>query len=308
MAVEDWYECRWGTMRLWLSSAQVSLKRSIVVHSPATGDDHELQDNGLDIKPMRFELLFDVMPSEPIDPATRFRQFKAKVEQGDEDILVHPADGSYIARAGDLEATIDEDSNVVDVTCTFYPIKERPPIRDLTTGSTQAIGTSDVSAAAGELETQLDAVGIESTVPDVARAALDNWAALEAASDTSEVPIRTVLSDAAAMAVSIATLIEDEGLDDDNDLWPAFQAAIALQAAFRVAAIAATSETPGVFFLRVAAPTSVLALVTRVYGGKNAEDYERQVRALNDLTFVGGLLQTGTELAMPATASVRSAG
>jgi hypothetical protein len=55
-----------------------------------------------------------------------------------------------------------------------------------------------------------------------------------------------------------------------------------------------------VFVVRLTVPTPLLALCARLYGGAQAEDFERQVRDLNDLRFLAGMLLPG-EYLMPAT-------
>ncbi len=115
-----------------------------------------------------------------------------------------------------------------------------------------------------------------------ARVAVASW-------NADEAPTRQVMIDSARISNNIAVMIEVGGFELDIALWPAFRAAIMLGEAVRSAAIAATSETPSVFVMRVITPTALLPMAARIYGGANATERARQISELNDIATPGWL-------------------
>lgn len=298
MAAQDLFECRWGSVRLWVARALTDRSRTVVTISPAKGSDHVHQDRGGVPVTATCELLFDdSLVGATTTPRERALAFDAQVQAADPLVFVHPLHGAYLARVTDWSYAIDDDSNIVEASATFIADTEAEPIRTAGAGTSISAGSNVVSAAADNLALALSAIDIESDAPAIATAAIASW------EESESVPTREVLATAADVRAQLDALIIDNALEDDLALWDAYLAAVELQAAFRGAALATTASTPAVFRLIVAAPTSPLALAARVYGGTEAEIREAQIRALNDMATVGGLIQAGTELTMPAVGS-----
>lgn len=133
----------------------------------------------------------------------------------------------------------------------------------------------------------------------MAAAALDADARASVASWTDEnVSIRSIAIDAARLSNSIATMIELGGFERVLRLHPAFRAAILFGDSIRNAVVAATSETPSVFVIRLGRATSLLALAARTYGGADAQTRARQIAGMNDIR-TPGWVDPGSYL-MPA--------
>lgn len=298
MAAADLFECRWGSVRLWVARARTDRSRAVVTISPAKGDDHVHQDRGGVPVTATCELLFDDnLVGAATTPRERALAFDAQVQAAEPLVFVHPLHGAYLARVTDWSYAIDDDSNIVEASATFLAESAPETLRDAGAGTSLVAGGEQVFARAGELATALAEVDLESDVPTIATAAIESW------QESTDVPVREVLATAANMRAQIDALITDNALEDDLALYDAWIAAIELQAAFRAAALAATASTPATFRLIVADDTSPLALAARVYGGAEAEPREAQIRALNDLVTVGALIRAGTELTMPARGS-----
>ncbi len=123
-----------------------------------------------------------------------------------------------------------------------------------------------------------------------AAAALDTDARTSVASWTDEgITTRKIMNDTARLSDSIGAMIEVGGFERDLALWPAFRASIMLGEAIRSAAVAATSETPAVFVMRVQSPVALIAIAARIYGGQDAQARTRQILALNDIRTPGWL-------------------
>ncbi len=297
----DFFDITWGRIRLLCSNLTTDNGRTQVVHELTSGDDHPIQDRGSVPRKVTCALLFIQQPDEPSPPEDRFEQFLDQVDRGDVELFTHPINGSYLVHVSDFTYDIDEDGNITNASCVFIRAGEIQDLYPATIGAASLTGIDSVGVRADALSDALADFEIESTIPADAIASSTSWL------ESPDVPIRDVLVDVAQTSTALNDLIEVEQLAGDLTLWPAYQATILLGAAYREAAIAATSETPSLFFMLIGTPTSVLGLCARVYGGAEAVDRDRQVRALNDLRSPGGLIEAGTYLAMPAPSSRRAA-
>lgn len=122
--------------------------------------------------------------------------------------------------------------------------------------------------------------GLFSSVTLDARVSVARWSQVD-------VTTHDVLIDAARISANLSILIDL--LRDDLSLWPAFRATIMLGDSVRAAALAATSETPTVFTMRVRDRTALLPLAARLYGGASAIDRVRQIQSLNAIATPGWL-------------------
>lgn len=148
--------------------------------------------------------------------------------------------------------------------------------------------------AAAEVSGVVEVSGMGGSAPfafALAAAALDFDARASVASwtDEEETSTRKIGIDAARISESIANMIEIGELENDLALFPAFRSAIMLGEAVRSASIAATSETPTVFVMRVTRPIALLALAAKIYGGFEAQSRARQIAQLNDISTAGWL-------------------
>jgi len=151
------------------------------------------------------------------------------------------------------------------------------------TVSATASVSVDASAALSAAATADASAGLFAAVSVDARVSVSAWA-------SGAVSTRQILIDASRISDNIATMIDLGEFESDLQLWPAFRTAIMLGDAVRNAAIAATSETPSTFTMRVLSPVALLPLAARVYGGADALDRTRQIEALNDIATPGWLV------------------
>jgi hypothetical protein len=297
----DLYDVSWGVSRLWCSSIRTDRSRTVVVHEVAEGDDHPTQDQGQAPRWVECELLFIEMPGERLSPMERFLTFQAQVEEGEPQLFTHPIDGQFYARVEGFTYTIDEDENITDASARFIRSANAESPTPAGAGTTAAAGEDAVAASAAEFTNELAAVGITSTLGADAVAAQEAWGSAE------EVPTRQVLVDVAALSERLATMIVDEGLEEDLSLFGAYRAAILFGDAIRAAALAALAETPKLTSIRIGSPVSLLALCRRIYGGAQAEMRQRQILALNDIR-TPAWIEAGTVLMipLPSSSSARS--
>lgn len=299
---------RWGRIQMFASSIHADNSRTQVVHDLTAGDVHPTQDRGQRAIRTRIELVFDEFPNQP-DPLTQALALKAAVNSGAQAILVHPMEPvAYLASVGEFAYTMDEHGTITG-TAEFIAEDAVPEVSPVGAAASGTTGEAAVTQAADDLDEELlavrapgippalsddevaafisdptDAPPIELSVTDDARISVGRWNELG-----EDLAIRQVMIDATRISNALAALIEDQGLEDDLQLWPTLQAAILFGAAMRSAAIAATSEVPSVFAMRVTSRTALLPLAARVYGGAAAQDRARQIILLNDIRSPGWL-------------------
>lgn len=298
MAIGEFHDCTWGNVRLWCARLDTDNSRTIVVHELADGDAHPTQDRGLAPRRVTCELLFVDMPREATPPLARFLAFKAQVDDGEPLVFQHPLGEAYYARAENFTHTIDEDGNL-EASATFIRANDGDDPVPVGVGTSNAAGGSLVAVRAEEFDEAFADVGIPSTIGTDAIAYQDAW------SDADEVPTRDVLVNTAELSARLVATIEDEGLELDLALFPAYRAAILLGAAIRSAAIAALSETPRVTAVRIGRPMSIYALARSIYGGAQTEDRARQIIDLNDIRHPAWI-EEGTIVMIPVPPSSRS--
>lgn len=292
----------WGGIRVWATSIDTEGGRNVIVHDLTQGDEHPTHDTGQNAKRTRMSILFDDFPGETEEPTVRARRFQLAVNTGAEAVLTHPLFGSYQAKVGQCSMKIDE-HGVISGDVEFIPTEAVRAVSPAGAGAPGVAGEASVNAAADEHNAAMDRVSLLLDLEDspavTASAAVATW------NEGETVPTRQIIADTADISNSLARMIDEQGLEDDLALFDVYRATIMLGEAVRSAAIAATSETPAVFVMRVTTPVSLLPLCARTYGGAEAEDRERQVRELNDIR-TPGWFGPG-ELLMPVRPTNRSA-
>lgn len=154
---------------------------------------------------------------------------------------------------------------------------------DLTTVAPAPSGfgrNQDPSSTLAIAATKEAALGLFAATTLDARVSVSRWSQVD-------VSTHDVLIDAARISANLALLLDT--LQADLSLWPAFRAVIMLGDSIRSAALAATSETPTVFTMRVRDRCALLPLAARLYGGAQAADRVRQIRSLNAIPTPGWL-------------------
>jgi hypothetical protein len=300
------FECSWGSLRLFAQEISTDVGRTKVVHDLSSGDVHPSQDMGRHSRRTKLRLLFDNVAGFP-PPAAAAKAFEAAVDTGESALFTHPMLGSYMAGIGDYTQIIDE-HGVITADIEMIREDEAPAVTPAGASTTGVSGELAVNAAADELDAAMEEKFIPSerdaimsddaglSVTDDARNTVSAWNAGDV-----EVNTRQVLIDVSRLSERIELAIQVGQLEDELTLWRCYVASIMLGAAVRAAGIAATSEVASVFVMRVIAPTALLPLAARVYGGAEAEDRARQISSLNDISTPGWLAPG--DYVMPARSS-----
>lgn len=282
--IEGLFTVAWGRMTLWCAAVATSRPRNLIVHKMSGGDDHPVDDRGLNELRTRVSLLFDDFDGAPTTPLARFRELEAAHELGNEAMFTHPIKGSFLAKIGDFSYDLVGDYGTPqNVSVEFIPVDTLDTVRPAGFGTSGAVGEGAVNTAADDLDAAFEQAGIEMEDPptDLGREAAASWI------EGESVPTRQVIVDTADISQRLGILIEEQGLEDDLALWDVYVATIMFGNATRNAAIAATSEVPAVFTLRVRHVVAILPLMAKIYGGAEAEDRARQVEELNDIRTPG---------------------
>lgn len=282
--IDGLFAVSWGRLTLWCAAIGTSLPRQLIVHRQSSGDEHPVDDRGLDAQRSRVTILFDDFDGEKTTPVARFRELLAAHKLGTEAMFTHPIDGAFMAKIGEFSYDLVSDYGTPqNVSCEFVPVDTVNTVSPAGANTSGSVGEGAVNAAADDLDAALAAAGIELEDPptDLGREAAESWVSGET------VPTRKVIVDTANISSMLSAMIVEQGLEDDLALWDVFVATIMFGSATRNAAIAATSEVPAVFVLRVRRVVAILPLMARIYGGAEAEDRARQAEELNDIRTPG---------------------
>ncbi len=291
----EFYPASYGGVRMWIGRITTPNGRDVIVHRLSRGDSHPIDDRGLAPRIAQAELLFDDMSGETSSPRERFDQFRELVEGGGTYTFVHPLLGSYRARIGDFEHTLEE--LCITATCTIIPAEEIAAVSGVTFGTSAVAGEFNVEAAADTFNKEIEAVGLESDVGTRAVAAVEDW-------QEPDIPTRDVLVQVQALTNTINSFIEDNRLADFLSYWKAMRASVMLSDAVLRAARAATASVSRTFTVLIRQPVSLRKLVAQIYGAHEAEDRVQQVIGLNDIR-TPGWIPAGTQLVMPQAPSVQ---
>lgn len=290
MAVDGFFEASFGGVRLWCSRVATSNGRKLVVHDPSSGDDHPVQDRGLEPRVTSCTLLFDEMDGETETPMERFDRFCALVEGGEPQMFTHPLRGSYLARVGRFDHEADESSNIT-AEVEFVPEARIPPIIVLDAGTSAASGEDAVLAAADLADAELEALGTSTPVTGEAKTAVDAW-------QDPDTTVRRVLVDVSQLHEKIGTEIDRLDLAKSLDHWGAYRSMMMLADSLLAAAKAATSSVSRIMTVKVGRPISLRALLAGIYGARDVDLRYRQARSLNDIR-TPAWIDPGTELRLP---------
>lgn len=282
------YKSSFGDLRLWLTNISTDRTRDLVEHKLSAGDEHVVQDRGRGIVRARCSVLFASMAGDDLSPLDRCRALQAIVDDKPR-VFSHPTSGSYLARIGPFTEVVDE-RGVITADIEVVRVAPIEGVSPAGAGTISIAGFGAVKAAADELAAQLKDIGIPSTLPDDATAAVDSW------SETDLIDPRTVLTQVGSLTSQAGT--QADALDDDIDAWSAFKATVLLAEAIRSAADASTASTAQTFVVKIGQPVALRALLAGIYSAEEADARYDQAMALNDLPSPAWL-EPGSELVLP---------
>lgn len=287
--IDEYLDAQFGPVRLWASRISTTNGRALVIHSPTTGDEHDVQDHGLELRPVTLSLLFDDMPDETASPRERFDQLLALHLAGEPQIFRHPLLGSYRAKIGRFDH--DLEGAVITADIEVVPIGAIATTQATNTGAAPATGEDAVNFAADRADAELEAVGLETPATDAAREAVEAW-------QEPDVGARRVLVDVGQVSELIGSEIVRLRLSRSLALWPAHRALLVLGESFAAAARAATADVSRLMVVRTGRPIALNALLANIYGAREVPRRRVQALDLNDLP-TPGWIPIGTELRLP---------
>lgn len=288
--IDALYEAMFGGIRLWASRISTVNGRKLVVHSPSSGDDHPLQDRGLEVRTASCTLQFHEMDGEPMTGRERFDRFCEIVELGEPQMFTHPLRGSYLARVGRFDHDLDEDSNLT-AEVEFVPEDRIPAVTVALAGTSAAAGEDAVAGAGAAANEELEQLGISTPVTAEATAAVEAW-------QDPDTSARRVFVDVAQLTEKINSEIERLELASSLSHWQAYRAMLLLADALVAAGRASTSDVARIMTVKTARPIALISLLASVYGAREAHPRRPQAMALNDIP-TPAWIEAGTELRLP---------
>lgn len=273
----DYYTAFWGPLRLYIENLTTDGGRHQVTHEPSRGDAYVTQDKGRVLRKVRAIIsFFDSVSGETESARDRYQKFVDLVDDGAEQVFVHPFHGSFLATVGPYTEDLDNASSVIRLSCEFIPAEPFEPVSDVGAGVVPVAGPEAVATLAAEADTALADAGITSTLPAETTALAESW------SEASETDSRRIYLEAAAKVREIDDMASVNQLDS-LETWQAYRAMMTLRAKLLDTAEAFTSEVSQTFDYVVQQEIPLLTLCSRLYGAGQAPVRARQVASINDL-------------------------
>lgn len=306
-----YFDRTFGGVRMFVASIETERGRDIATQSPSLGGRHVHRDRGPRDHVTRAEILFLDQPGQ--DPYTdRYDAFVKIAESGEVQIFSHPLDGSYRAKAGELQVRTDAASRMISVTCTFFREQPEQAVLPVAGGTNPAAGVESVAVAGAEASAALLKLGIPGDIVleegEEARADGIKHAQFAASADTiatwraagEDLDSNQVLLDVARMVAEIDSMTEELELLTDITRWQAFRDVALLRHEITRAGEAFTAASRATFDVLVGAVARpLLAICAEVYGAASARARAEEVRRSNRIR-TPGLVPAGTVLKMPA--------
>jgi hypothetical protein len=289
------FAAKYGTLALLVTRFRdEGDSRDWVVQSPSIGDQHVLQDRGLQQGRTSCELVFCDEPHAG-SYLDRFLAFRELARSPVPQLFTHPIHGAYEAVVADLQPEVDADERCVRVSCAFLANDEPQPVAQVGAGVVASVGPEAVAVRASATTGALRATGQASAAPAVALTSVTAWAELE------DPDARAIGLEVASIAGSIDAEVQRLELAADLRRWPAYRSFMLLRYSVVRAAGAVTSETQRVTTVTLEVAEPLLSLCARVYPVREAQERARQVAKINGLR-TPGLVPAGTTIKLPAVA------
>jgi hypothetical protein len=287
-----YFTASFGGIDLLIATIDTEGGRDVAVQSPSRGSKHVLQDRGRRFGRTTCEIWFIDQPNK--DPyLKRYDQFRALVNAGEAQIFSHPIDGSFRARASELDTHANKEELCVVCRCVFLPEDEPQTIFPVGAGASPAAGLEAVTTAATAADTELAAVGLSSDVPSDCLASVIAWS--DAADDLDS---QQVYVEIAARTAQLSAAMDALDLATDLNRWPSYKAMINLQFQFVRAGEAFTADDGQLFEITVARSMPLLAIAAETYGADFAPDMAPKIAKINRVR-TPGRVPPGTVLKMP---------
>lgn len=285
------FECSYGSIRLDCQSTTDRNGRVLATYESPHKDGARQEDMGAEPRTTRCRIIFFQLAADD-NPHERFAFFKDLVHQGETQTFTHPISGSYRAKVDDFTwSATAEERGVIYVDCTFNEDSDEPATFDIGPGSPSSAGSIDVAAASAAVQVELDSINDEGLIDDPYYEPLESDALDESVTlvetwelaDPNDLSPSSVSTDLARVTNQLQDLTDEWELATNLDRYPLMVAVSNLIYTLRLAASSFVEDVPRFFEIRVTAPTPLMLIAQRTYGGEEAEDRFYELIRLNDI-------------------------
>jgi hypothetical protein len=270
----DFYEASYGGVRLWISQIQTDEGRSLIEHTPATGDEFALQDRGANNKIANVSLIFEAkMRGDKLTAIERLNLLRAEIDDKPR-MFRHPILGSYLARAGNFKHSAAAGISITGE-MTIYPETNADTLPQGESFGIFGSGVGSIAASAPAAKTALDQVGFDSSIIDETEKTVESWTNGETV-NTKQI---TEQSD------SLKSRLREvaSSLENDIELWESYTAVVQLIDDLSSTGDELTASSAASFAMRLGEPVAARALLASVYGADEAESKYDSFLAMNDV-------------------------
>lgn len=291
----DFYQGSYGAVRLWMSQIQTAEGRNLMIFEPTSGNEFPVEDLGENQRAVQVDLLFDWMGGDQMSPIDRLQALRAEIDDKPR-VFRHPLLGSYVARFGAFDHTVDEDSTI---TGHATVVREQRDAAVDSTGSSSVFASSQsVSVSATKARDQLTELRMDTSAIDEAEATVESWA------EADDPDPRQMRAEAGSVRERLGAVASS--LETDLDAYSSWAAVMQLAEDVSSAYEAATSDTAETFVMRLGEPVAARALLASVYGADEADQRYEQFIRLNDVDNPLRLVRNAEYLMPPKTPKGRT--
>ncbi len=300
---EDYFLSSYGGVDFDCLATSDAEPREIVEHGYPRRDGADLQDMGALARRTRCEILF--WEREPLEGETtagtareRFSKFQAAIHSGKAQDFVHPLTGTYRARVADFTYDASGDEDGISVSCTMIEDSTQPQRYAASGILDPYAGAAAARATADQVNAELAAAGISSTIGDDAADLADAWE-----SDPTK-SAREVNLELAAASAQIEALADEYELATDLANFPLYRRLQALNYSLRRAASLFRQAQPQTIQITVKIARPLRVIAAEIEGASKAEDHHAAMMRMNEIDDPS-LIPAGTVLRAPAPATAR---
>lgn len=294
MLIEGFFDASFGEHRLHVLDVRGSDGRDVLVQSPNRGNLHRLNDKGEALRDVSMDIIFTDDGTEADgDYLDRFTAFRKTCRAGEAKILVHPINGSYLARAGSFTYSYGSDEICIKCTVQFFEDREADVAATFVLATPSSASVDSVQAHALNVDAAAASLGVSVPEANDASTAVAAWSA-----DTAADPNR-VYVDVAVQLGRIDALIDQYEQATDFESWELFKSLLALRYEIVRAASAATKSVARLMEYTVAKDAPLRQICASIYGTAAAEDRASEIADINRIRAPGSV-RAGTKLKIPS--------
>jgi prophage DNA circulation protein len=291
--MDEWqellFEASYGGIPIDVVTTEDDVSRVLARHEYPFQDGAVLQDMGAAPRTTQCDVIFIPTVGQEDNHINRLTLFLTLLNEAhkldEPPILVHPLTGSYPALPEGISISAGADArDFIRVSLTFVESGLDPAAFETVGDESVGAGVAEVSIAGGEVDAALAAPDLPDPIYSNPTVQADSLITAERWRDTIGITPREITLELNRIANRISDETEAMEVLTNVDRYPVYLAFLRLHAAIRRAAELAIQTRPKLTEITLARTEPLIAIMTRIYGGRRAMDFYTRTRELNDIS------------------------